>query len=63
MVLDQIIEMEDNFISSQKRIPGILKIGYTLYLVLIGELEESYFISMFHGMKIVIQSKNRIDLE
>lgn len=63
MVLDQILEIENDFIASRKKVPTTLKIGYSLYLMLITELEESYFIGMLHGMKIVIQAKNRIDLE
>ena len=53
MIIDQIIEMELEFLS-KKRIPTRVLINLANYNVLVKELEQTRFLEKIHNMKIEI---------
>lgn len=53
MIIDQIIEMELEFLS-RKRIPTRVLINLANYNVLVKELEQTRFLEKIHNMKIEI---------
>jgi len=60
-VLDKIIQLENEFLEKNK-IPTIMYIGYRLFISLTKEVESSYFMDNFHGMKVSIVPKDSIEL-
>lgn len=56
MIIDQIIEMELEFLS-KKRIPTRVLINLANYNVLVKELEQTRFLEKIHNMNIeIVQS-------
>lgn len=63
MILERIIELENKFINSKKRLPKVIKLNYSNYCALIRELETSYFLKQLHGIDIKIIPVNKVIVE
>lgn len=62
-MLEVIIEMEDRFINSKRRLPKVIKMNYQTYCKLIREMETNRFLNTIHGIKIMILPINKIVIE
>lgn len=62
-MIDLLMDMEDKFINSKRKIPSLVKMNYQQYIKLVKELDSNYFLNCIHGMQIQIVLTNKIIIE